>query len=138
MWAAPCPLMEGVRLSSEPLWEGSREGAASDEWQVHLFILSFSYCKCLSAPWQVRDLPHTETFFSHVSLPTLAVYGCGGMGVVPWFVSHPTGQCTDFPMALLVLTVYGGWRMPATGATCAEKWSHGGSKHCVLVFDQKS
>lgn len=74
MWAAPCPLMEGVRASSEPLWGGSRESAASGEWQIHLFILSFSYCKHLSAPWQVRDLPHTETLFTRLSSHTCSIW----------------------------------------------------------------
>lgn len=113
--------MEEVTASSEPLWEGSREGVASGEWQVHLFIHSFSYCRHLSAPWQLRDLPHAETLFPRVPLHTLAAHGYGGMGVVPWFVPHRTGQCTDIPVALLVLTIYGGQRMPATGATCAQK-----------------
>lgn len=110
------PPKEGVRASSEPLWEGSRDSVTSGEWQVHLFIVSFSYCKHLSAPWQVRDLPHAETLFPYVPLPTLAAQGNGGMRLVPWFVTHPTGQRTDVPMALLVLTIYGGQRMPATGA----------------------
>lgn len=123
-----------------------REGASSgDSTSTQLLLLQ--------TPGQVRRALHRDPPVSRFA--TLADHVCGGVGVVPWFVPHPTGQRTDIPAAWSVLTcelrqgsawegrrqlgqLSGGQRVPTRSHLCSETEPGGSEPVWCLDCDSKA